>query len=313
MILSLDDIHRLKNTDINKYFRELTKGADNDIEEYEQLFKLEQMAYDTNGQIYDSKQIEFYKERADNEKYIYKCSCFIMGLLYFTGVGVENNINISKKYLKKAIEKQYGPAYNIIGNMYYNEKQYGKAKECYCLGIKYGSIASISNMGMMYAFGICVEQSYEQAFYYYDLAAKSNNHHALYSVGNMYHRGLFVPKDISKAIDYYMKAAENKQKDAAHALGQLYNEGKHVEKDIVKAVYYYVMAHSYYSAKNVIFKLIEQNDIVTLKRILADISYIELANIYTNTDIPEYIINWMNEAKAELTNLDDCTHISIDI
>ena len=77
------------------------------------------------------------------------------------------------------------------------------------------------NLGMCYARGRGVPQSFERAAEWYQRAAEAGGAAAQYQLAASYERGEGVPKSIVKVLDWYRRAASAGDGDALRALDRL--------------------------------------------------------------------------------------------
>ena len=64
------------------------------------------------------------------------------------------------------------------------------------------------SLGVMYANGLSVAQSYTEAVKWYRKAADQGNAKAQHNLGVMYYNGMGVAQDYTEAVKWYRKAAE---------------------------------------------------------------------------------------------------------
>ena len=76
-------------------------------------------------------------------------------------------------------------------------------------------------LGLCYANGNGVEQSYTEAVKWYTKAAEQGYAEAQCNLGNCYYNGEGVTKDKTEAVKWYKKAAEQGYEDAQKALKRL--------------------------------------------------------------------------------------------
>ena len=145
---------------------------------------------------------------------------FIMSSNYYEGDGVVQDYDLAIMFANLAVEQKYLKAWRRWGKFYREGKavprDFGKAKEAYERGIRWGDY-------------------------------NCNN-----KVGDMYYFGWGLETDHARAVEYYVKALEapvNGQKYALRkanaALGRCYELGTGVERDMKKAAFHYMMAYKY--------------------------------------------------------------------
>jgi TPR repeat protein len=102
-------------------------------------------------------------------------------------------------------------------------------------GVKYGHVASMSNLGWLYENGKGVPQDYAKAREWYEKAAAKDNAAAMNNLGGLYENGNGVAQDYAKARELYEKAAAKGFGTPMSNLGWLYENGKGVPQDYAKA------------------------------------------------------------------------------
>ena len=129
-----------------------------------------------------------------------------------------------------------------LGDVYFELKDYYKAKFYYEKASKQNNSEAIFKIGLLYANGYGVKQSYEKAKEYYEISAKQNNSDALFNLGVLYEEGQGVDQDYCKALEYYERSSIECNSDAQFRLGNIYIEGKFVEQNYQKAKQYFELA-----------------------------------------------------------------------
>jgi len=103
--------------------------------------------------------------------------------MYLKGDGVDVDIDIAVKLLRKSAEQ--------------------------------GNLASMLQLGEMFGNGNIVTQDYKEAFYWYDKALKMHdNVTALFHVGLYYYKGYGVPVDEEKGLSLLTQAKDKGYKRA---------------------------------------------------------------------------------------------------
>ncbi|KAG2372909.1 hypothetical protein C9374_008840 [Naegleria lovaniensis] len=185
----------------------------------------------------------------------------MMGNLYFEGKGVPINYIKAKEYYELAAQQNYSSGVHNMGNMYYYghgvAQDYMKAKECFELASQKALLEitchnnyafenhyseAMCALGMLFQFGLGVDQSHEKAKECYEAAAKHHSAKAYYNLGVMNYLGHGVPIDMVKAREYYELAAAQNHSDAINEMGNLYFNGDDVVQSYEKAREYYERA-----------------------------------------------------------------------
>ena len=95
------------------------------------------------------------------------------------------------------------------------------------------------NLGLLYARGQGVPQSYQKAAEWYQKAAEQGVAAAQYNLGVMYANGEGVTKNPDEAAKWFLKAADQGVSSAQSSLGQIYNEGEGAFKNYSEAEKWY--------------------------------------------------------------------------
>jgi len=96
-----------------------------------------------------------------------------------------------------------------------------------------------TTLGMMYAKGLSVTQSYKEAANWYRRAAAQGHPPAQNSLGELCEVGQGVPRDEAEAASWYRKAAEKGYAPAQYNLAVLYTVGRGVAMDATEAMAWY--------------------------------------------------------------------------
>eukprot|EP01047_Picozoa_sp_COSAG01_P003212 COSAG01_NODE_93_length_27013_cov_41.515791_13_plen_262_part_00 len=97
-------------------------------------------------------------------------------------------------------------------------------------------------LGIMYEYGLGVEQDHAKAFESFKLSADQGDAEAQCNLGHMYHDGLGVKQDDKEAARLYQLSAEQGHAPAQFRLGYMYQFGLGVEWDHAKAVELFTLA-----------------------------------------------------------------------
>jgi TPR repeat protein len=147
--------------------------------------------------------------------------------LIFIKYNWNKDIDLEKVYQEIKDEKN-GSVWYILGYMYHSgygvEQNYSKALEYYLLSAEQNNAFAQLYLGLMYNNGIGVEQNYSKALEYYHLSAKQNNSDAQNYIGDMYYYGYGVEQNYSKALEYFLLSAEQNNLMAQMMLGKFSNE-----------------------------------------------------------------------------------------
>jgi hypothetical protein len=97
---------------------------------------------------------------------------------------------------------------------------------------------AVFQQGMMYDFGVGVEQDSQKAFNNYLLAANTGYPPAQWEVGLMYETGKGTDESKEKAFDHFLAAANNGHTPAQWKVGLMYMNGQSTTRDEEKAFQY---------------------------------------------------------------------------
>lgn len=200
---SLNAIKTFRETNINKYFRKLHKGADNNIHEYITELRNEcRCSYDED-QIFDEKQINFYKKRSVDPK-----NCFsmnYMSYLYYEGIHVKQNIEMSIELAKELVKNDlFGYGSTKLGYIYTHAPEFKdsvKALEFTKMGCEKKNRYALLHMGEYYELGLNgLEQNLDKAIEWYKIGIE---HGSIQCKNNLAHIYLHKLDKISEAKALY--------------------------------------------------------------------------------------------------------------
>ncbi|MCL2356460.1 MAG: sel1 repeat family protein [Defluviitaleaceae bacterium] len=135
----------------------------------------------------------------------------------------------------------------LLGIMYYSgkgvEQNYKKAIEWYEKAAAESNSYALSNLGYCYFYGRDVPVDYEKAYSYFSQAAFWENPNAMYKLGDMYYDGLFVGEDKDAAFFWYSEAHNitesgdyDEQPNIEYRLGKCWLYGHGTEKNTLTAL-----------------------------------------------------------------------------
>lgn len=108
-----------------------------------------------------------------------------------------------------------------------------------------GNPGAAYEIGIRYAEGRGVPQSFEQAAHWFGLAATHGLAPAEFHLASLYEKGLGVQKDLARARTLYLAAAEKGNAKAMHNLAVLYAEGVDDKPDYATAAHWFLKAANY--------------------------------------------------------------------
>ncbi len=217
---------------------------------------------------------------------------------------IENNPNIMKVILEKAIEMNFKEAMCQLGNYYLiNENNIKLAKKYLHMGINKGCEISLVSLGSYYL----RINKYKKAYKYLYKGIKTGSSFALYELGYYY----FYNNNFDRAIDYLEKASEKNLICAQYTLSVYYMQ---IKIDIEQTKKYAIML--FLNNKVVAMKLYTEY----FKNRFSIFSFIEfLEEIYDNTLITyvkekimyykkynKYVINYYEQLDKVNTEKKEC-------
>ena len=152
-----------------------------------------------------------------------------LGICYEKGSGVEVNINAAIEcfehaqskgidtsiQLTRLFKKYQDPTFLfLVGNYFYEKKEYDLAFKYYSLGKDNGSYNCFPALGLMYYYGYAVKQNYKKAFSLLKIGDWCIPE-ATYCLGLSYKNGLGVEKDEELGEEYIQKALAKGYKPVA--------------------------------------------------------------------------------------------------
>ncbi len=197
-----------------------------------------------------------------------------MGICYMEGI-IKKDKKKAYDYFKKAAEKKYVYAYNNLGRLLEQDKEYEAALEYYLKSANEEESWACNKVGLYYYLGLGTNKDLNKAFYYFNLGNNApinirnpwntfNLVKLFYSVGNA---TLGIKKDIDKSISllntlnnfepanelflylYYEKYLNNKNEENLNKVNYYLNIinntkdceiKKKIEKELKKIDNYYI-------------------------------------------------------------------------
>ncbi|PKV48836.1 hypothetical protein ATE84_0850 [Aquimarina sp. MAR_2010_214] len=172
-----------------------------------------------------------------------------LGMIYYKGIGVDQDAEKAVSYFKLAAESEYGidawikyiriayfanltsiPTNDIIGLVRKLEKE-DPSGELYLL------------KGYMLYQGYAYKENPEASLLAHQESANKGNADAMFELCIYYTQGIGAEQDVQKALDWCIRAAENNNTRAIYNLGAYYARGyETIPKDTNKAIEYYTKA-----------------------------------------------------------------------
>ena len=129
----------------------------------------------------------------------------------YIGNKSKRDLYLAFKYFNKARKLKCSNAFNsfgliiLNGNMPHIKKNKDKAIEMFEKAKFLGNMYAYNNLGKIYE----DEKNYKKAFEHYLVSADSGESWAANKIGDFYRKGVVGPKDLKKAFDYYTISSES--------------------------------------------------------------------------------------------------------
>ena len=185
----------------------------------------------------DDKQAVYWFRKAAKKGHI--GSQFLLGMIYYEGIGIPKDYKQAVYWFKKAASQGYMRAQILLGMMYYRgegvSKDYKQAFYWSRKAADRDSTFAQRLLGIMYYEGQGVSKDYKQAFYWFKKAGRKGDVGAQASLGKMYYEGQGVSKDYKQAFYWSRKAAVQGHINAQFSLGLMYYNGRGIPQNFVYA------------------------------------------------------------------------------
>lgn len=164
---------------------------------------------------------------------------FQLGLMYYKGLGVRQNLAEAVSWLKKAADQDHVKAMVELSQYYLQNDATAKNKRYAIQWLK--RAASLDNsqaqylLGNAYFYGKGVKADQGIAANFYESAAESGMIDAQLAIAKMLYEGKYIIKDLDEALRWYREAAGLGNEKAQVILGRMYIEGANVDKDYEEA------------------------------------------------------------------------------
>ena len=160
---------------------------------------------------------------------------YAIGRMYAKGQGVPKDPAAAMKWFDQANEQSKAL-------QAYNRSEFATARKTFEPLAEKGQALAEYILGLMYANGQGVPESYTEALKWLQKAAEQGEAKAQFSVGVIYFKGLGMPANQAEALKWYRRAADQGNAPAQYNLGAMYARGQTVGQDVVKAHMLYALA-----------------------------------------------------------------------
>ena len=172
-----------------------------------------------------------------------KSGDFNLGLRYYKGLGVPQDLKKAVECFQKAAELGDAKAQNQLGIMYAKgegvPQDMKKAAEWFQKAAEQGHAKALFNLAVSYDNGDGVPQDKQKAVEWYRKAAEQGHATAQFNLGLRYYNGEEVRQDKKKAVEWWQKAAEQGVANAQFNLGVMHEKGESVEQNKATAKEWY--------------------------------------------------------------------------
>ncbi|MEA1880371.1 MAG: tetratricopeptide repeat protein [Campylobacterota bacterium] len=161
-------------------------------------------------------------------------ACYKYGLPLVSGKNakVQDIREEGMSFIRKSCILGYGLACDIMGERYYNDKNYRVAKPYLEESCERGVIDACEALGTMYRDGHEVRADDVKSRIYYEKACDLHSGDACYAVAIIYRGGFGVEKNREKEKAFYKKGCDSGLKAGCDRYSELDNEDKGIETGI---------------------------------------------------------------------------------
>lgn len=247
-----------------------------------------------------------------------------IGIMYLSGLGIEQNADIGKEYLEMSAEAGNTYAMNKLAMIYLdegNEEQLPKAIEYLNIAATKGNNSMAQyTLGNIYSAENYGMKDIQTAINWYSKAEKAGNEFASYKLGKIYLQNedynnaiehlklcnnkyayyslskIYLDKELEvynldEGIKYLEMAANEGNEFASYRLGKIYNSDEYGMQDIDKAIYWYEKAENAgneFASYNLGKIYYEQGDynqaILKFEKCQNEFAYYYIGKIYLDKD-----------------------------
>jgi TPR repeat protein len=175
----------------------------------------------------------------------------VAALMHRYGIGVKPDFQAFMQSLNFACEKELADATTLKGNvltgMDLGSPNYKEAFALYKNAADKSQVYAEGQLGMLYALGLGVDQSWEQAITWLKKSADRDDPESLYMLAGFYCDGRGVAPDRNKSVALFERAAQQGHEDAMLELGIMCgsSEFPDLQQDSAKAERYFRQAASH--------------------------------------------------------------------
>ncbi len=160
----------------------------------------------------------------------------VLGIAYMHGIALDENRELSIRWLEKAGQHGFKNAYHNLGMIFKDGEPQDFEKACYFfkLGVDAESYMCYYDLGYMFYKGLGCEQDYTKAAELFSKGVDKDHSPCLYMLGLCYRNGYGVDQDLAKAQFYLNRAAELSYSRAIEELNreQPENNWTHIDSNV---------------------------------------------------------------------------------
>jgi TPR repeat protein len=145
-------------------------------------------------------------------------SIFLVGESYYFGKGVPRDVGKGLAYLEEAAAKDEPHALDRLGDHYFKEKNYAKARAAFEKAWSLEWVPAIGNLGVLYVNGNGVPKDEAKAAGLFKMGAEKGDAPAMVLYARCLEAGLGVRANRTEAVKWYRQAADQGDPAAAEWL-----------------------------------------------------------------------------------------------
>lgn len=182
-----------------------------------------------------------YKEKRFNEaREVYEKAATLglgqaqynLALMYLEGKGGPRDLRGGRDLLRRAAGQGLALAQNKLGDLYWEEGNFIKAKEWYSRAAAQEDPFALNSLGVMYDEGLGVLQDAPRARELFNRASDKGLYQAQFNLAEMYYKGRGGEQNLRKARELYLKAAAQGHLEAQNMAGLMYYLGEGGEPEL---------------------------------------------------------------------------------
>lgn len=163
------------------------------------------------GKVRYEEAYKYYKIAAEHNHPVANWAIGYLYYKGYIGNKSKQDLYLAFKYFNKARKLRCSNAFNSLGIIILNgdiphiTKNKSKAVELFNKAISLGNIYAYNNLGNIYE----NDKDYQKAYNYYIVSAKLGESWAANKIGEFYRKGITTEKNMKKAFEYYTLSSES--------------------------------------------------------------------------------------------------------